>query len=305
MAAAAALRIGVIGVSIAGRAAAAGFRAGADVTVYERSGAELQDRGFGIVIPPPLHRELVESGYLDAEMETAPVARRVWLTRETGGRSTRELARQSSPVTPCNWGLLWRSLHTSAGAVRYLRGEPVTSVGTAPDGRAVITTARGEERYDIVVGADGHASRTRQLLAPGLLPEPAGYLVWRGAFPLSAPADHPRELELLRGAWATLGFPGGHGIFYLIPDGSRHPGTGDRLLAYAVYGRPPASPVAGADPGPYVRELAEERFPAAWAEIVGHSTHRTTACHPMADVQVPRAAAAATPPRPRSRRRPL
>ncbi|MEW9510053.1 hypothetical protein [Streptomyces bacillaris] len=72
-----ALRIGVIGGSIAGCAAAvAGSRTGADVTVYERSGAELQDRGFGIVIPPPLHRELVGCGYLDARMETAPVATR-------------------------------------------------------------------------------------------------------------------------------------------------------------------------------------------------------------------------------------
>ncbi|MET9092305.1 FAD-dependent monooxygenase [Streptomyces cyaneofuscatus] len=295
MAAATALRIGVVGGSIAGCAAAvAGSRAGADVTVYERSGAELQDRGFGIVIPPPLHRELVASGYLDARMETAPVATRVWLTREPGGRSTRELARQSSPVTPCNWGLLWQSLRASAGAgaVRYLRGEPVTSVGEGPDGRAVVTTARGSEPYDIVVGADGHASRTRQLLAPGLTPEPAGYLVWRGAIPLSALADHPRELELLRGAWVTIGFPGGHGIFYLIPGGSQHPGTGGRLLAYAIYGRPPASPDADADPGPYVRELAREHFPAAWAEIVGHGTHRTTACHPVADVQVPRAARA-------------
>lgn len=282
---AAALRIGVVGGSIAGCAAAvAGSRAGAEVTVYERSGAELQDRGFGIVMPPPLHRELVDSGYLDAEMETAPVATRVWLTREPGGRSTRELARQSSPVTPCNWGLLWRSLRASAGAVRYLRGEPVTSVGEDTDGRAVVTTARGEERYDLVGGADGHASRTRQLLAPGLTPEPAGYPVWRGAIPLSALADHPRELELLRGAWVTLGFPGGHGIFYLIP------GAGGRMLAYAVYGRTPAA--WNADPGPYVRELAREHFPAAWAEIVGRGTHRTTACHPVADVQVPRAARA-------------
>ncbi|MFD5679699.1 FAD-dependent monooxygenase [Streptomyces bacillaris] len=286
-----ALRIGVVGGSIAGCAAAvAGSRAGADVTVYERSGAELQDRGFGIVIPPPLHRELVGSGYLDARMETAPVATRVWLTREPGGRSTRELARHSSTVTPCNWGLLWRSLRASAGAVRYLRGLPVTSVRETADGRAVITTARGEETYDLVVGADGHASRTRQLLAPGLSPEPAGYPVWRGAIPLSALAGHPRELELLRGAWVTLGFPGGHGIFYLIPGGDPCRGPGDRLLAYAIYGRPPASWDADADPGPYVRELAREHFPAAWAEIVARGTHRTTACHPVADVQVPRAA---------------
>ncbi|MFY0512225.1 hypothetical protein ACOMD4_17830 [Streptomyces anulatus] len=100
---AAALRIGVIGGSIAGCAAAvAGSRAGADVTVYERSEAELQDRGFGIVIPPQLHAELLGSGYLDAAMPTAPVGTRIWLTRQPGGRSVRELARQPSSVTPCN-----------------------------------------------------------------------------------------------------------------------------------------------------------------------------------------------------------
>ncbi|MEU3267672.1 hypothetical protein [Streptomyces bacillaris] len=99
------------------------------------------------------------------------------------------------------------------------------------------------------------------MLAPGLSPEPAGYPVWRGAIPLSALAGRPGELELLRGAWVTLGFPGGHGIFYLIPSGDRCRGEGDRLLAYAIYGRPPASSGAGADPGPYVRELAREHFP--------------------------------------------
>ncbi|MFI1224433.1 MULTISPECIES: FAD-dependent monooxygenase [unclassified Streptomyces] len=288
---AAALRIGVIGGSIAGCAAAvAGSRAGADVTVYERSDAELQDRGFGIVIPPPLHAELVGSGYLDATMPTAPVGTRVWLTREPGGRSARELARQSSPVTPCNWGLLWRSLRASAGAVRYLRGQPVLSVGRGGSGGAVITTARGEEPYDVVVGADGHASATRQLVAPGLRPEPAPYLVWRGAIPLGAPAGLPRELQLLRSAWVTLGFPGGHGIFYLIPggpqDGDGSSGETNRLLAYAIYGRPPE----GVDPGPYVHDLAEEHFPAAWADIVARGGRRAAACHPVADVRAPRVA---------------
>ncbi|MEK8145488.1 hypothetical protein NKH18_41480 [Streptomyces sp. M10(2022)] len=97
--------MGVVGGSIAGCAMAiAGSRAGADVTVYERSSGELQDRGLGIVIPPALHERLLATGYLDASMPTAPVATRVWLTRSRGQRSARELARQPSPVTPCNWG---------------------------------------------------------------------------------------------------------------------------------------------------------------------------------------------------------
>ncbi|WYB32801.1 hypothetical protein V6574_29640 [Streptomyces sp. SM1P] len=85
----------------------------------------------------------------------------------------------------------------------------------------------------------------------------------------------------------TLGFPGGHGIFYLIPggpqDGDGSTGPGNRLLAYAVYGRP----AEGAESGPYVQELAKEHFPAAWADIVARGGRRATACHPVADVQAP------------------
>ncbi|MFI8812339.1 MULTISPECIES: FAD-dependent monooxygenase [unclassified Streptomyces] len=287
-----ALRIGVVGGSIAGCAmAVAGIRAGADVTVYERSDGELQDRGFGIVIPPPLHEELVAAGYLDAAMPTAPVASRIWVTRQPGRYSGREFARQASAVTPCNWGLLWRSLRANTGGARYLRGRPVTGVGHAPSGRAVIRTADGEESYDIVVGADGHESPTRQLLAPGLRPTPAGYRVWRGTIALSTLAGHRRELELLREAWVTLCFRGGHGIFYLIPAGSggvtRRGESRDRLLAYAVYGRPPAS---GVDVGTYVRDIADEHFPAAWADIVARGEHVAMACHPVIDIQVPRTA---------------
>ncbi len=56
--------------------------------------------------------------------------------------------------TPCTWGLLWRSLRASAEAARCLRGEPVTSVRADAAGQAVITSARGDEPYDLVVGAE-------------------------------------------------------------------------------------------------------------------------------------------------------
>lgn len=291
------LRIGVVGGSIAGCAMAiAASRAGADVTVYERSDGELQDRGLGIVIPPALHRELVEAGYLDAAMDTAPVGTRVWITRPPGGRSGREFGRQASAVVPCNWGMLWGSLRSRTGDVRYHRGLPVTSVGREPSGRGVIRTAAGAETYDIVAGADGHRSLTRNLLAPGLRPTPAGYVVWRGTVPLSELAAHDEQLELLRSAWVTVTYPRGHGVFYLIPGPPRGAGTvgapGERLLAYAIYGYPPASAVGdpeGAVAG-YVRTLAEEHFPAGWAEIVGDTAHAHMTCHPVTDFQAPRAA---------------
>lgn len=287
------LRIGVVGGSIAGCAMAiAGARAGADVTVHERSEGELQDRGFGIVIPPPLHRELVAGGYLGADMPTTPVATRVWLARAPGRRSARELARQQAPVAPCNWGLLWRALRANAGGGSYHRGHPVVSVGRTACGGAVIRTADGEREYDIVVGADGHRSVTRELVAPEVRPVPAGYLVWRGTIASSALRDQPKQLELLESAWVTLGFPGGHGVFYLIPGAA----AGSRLLAYAVYASPPAAdaatgtasdvPVSAA----YVRHIAEEHFPAEWAGIVARGHHSSQALHPVADFVVPRAA---------------
>ncbi|WSY87047.1 FAD-dependent monooxygenase [Streptomyces sp. NBC_00876] len=280
------LRIGVVGGSVAGCAMAiAGAGAGAEVTVYERSDGALEDRGFGIVVPPPLHAELVAAGYLDAGMPTAPVPSRVWLTREPGRHQARELARQEAAVTPCHWGLLWRTLRANAEGVTYHRGRPVTEVLRRPSGGAVIRTADSEERYDIVVGADGPRSVTRAAVAPEVRPAPAGYVVWRGTLPLDAFTGHPQQLELVRTAWITLGFRGGHGVFYLIPGAL----DGSRLLAYAIYGTPPPpSWTAGREE--YVRRVAEEHFPADWAEIVGRGAHTSLACHDVADFHVPRVA---------------
>ncbi|MER5277929.1 FAD-dependent monooxygenase [Streptomyces sp. NPDC002809] len=280
------LRIGVVGGSVAGCAAAiAGARAGAEVTVYERSDGALEDRGFGIVVPPPLHAELVAAGYLDPGMPTAPVRSRVWLTRERGRPTARELARQEGAVTPCHWGLLWRALRANADGVTYHRGRPVTEVLRHASGGAVIRTADSEEWYDIVVGADGPRSVTRTAVAPEVQPVPAGYVVWRGTLPLDALAGHPHQLELVRTAWLMLGFRGGHGVFYLIPG----PLEGSRLLAYAIYG-PPPPPSWGAGREEYVRHVAEEHFPADWAEIVGRGAHTSLACHDVADFHVPRVA---------------
>ncbi|MFJ2791121.1 FAD-dependent monooxygenase [Streptomyces sp. NPDC087290] len=282
------LRIGVVGGSIAGCAMAiAGARAGANVTVHERSDGALQDRGFGIVIPPPLHRELATAGYLGADMPTTPVATRVWLARAPGRRSACELARQQAPVTPCNWGLLWRALRSNIGGSAYHRGRPVDSVGRTSSGGALIRTADGEREYDIVVGADGHRSVTRELIAPGVRPAPAGYLVWRGTIPSDALRDHPEQLDLLETAWITLGFPGGHGVFYLIPGAEPE----SRLLAYAIYAPAPA-PAGSHDrvSAGYVRHIAEEHFPAEWADVVARGEHTSQALHPVADFVVPRAA---------------
>ena len=59
----------IVGGSIAGCAAAiACGHAGLPVDVYERSGDELAERGYGITMPTALHARLIEADYLDASM---------------------------------------------------------------------------------------------------------------------------------------------------------------------------------------------------------------------------------------------
>ena len=58
-------RIGIVGGSIAGCAAAlAARRAGFEATVFERS-ADLRDRGLGVAMPVTTYEDLTAAGYLD------------------------------------------------------------------------------------------------------------------------------------------------------------------------------------------------------------------------------------------------
>ena len=63
------LKVAIVGGSIAGCAAAiALWRAGCEVTVYERSRSKLEDRGAGIGMPLALLHTLIERDFVDANM---------------------------------------------------------------------------------------------------------------------------------------------------------------------------------------------------------------------------------------------
>src|SRR5215471_20810572 len=74
------LNVAIVGGSIAGCAAAIALRrSGCEVTVYERSPANLRDRGYGIGIPLVVRDELAEAGYLDPAMPVHRCEDRLWL----------------------------------------------------------------------------------------------------------------------------------------------------------------------------------------------------------------------------------
>ncbi len=80
------MRVGIVGGSIAGCAAAALLhRAGHDVTVFERSGSDLVSRGAGIGMPTAVWQDMMAHGLID---ETLPACRAESVRCVTRGSGT-------------------------------------------------------------------------------------------------------------------------------------------------------------------------------------------------------------------------
>ncbi|MFI9504469.1 NAD-binding protein [Nocardia sp. NPDC052566] len=291
------LRVGVVGGSIAGCAMAlAVSNAGADVTVFERSAGRLAERGFGIGMPKPLREQLVAAGYLAPATPVHAVAQRIWLTRAPDVTGVRELYRQPTPVVTCNWGLLWQGLRSRIPEVDYRTGVAVDRVRRTEDGGALVGAAGTEERFDLVIGADGYHSMIRRLVDPDSVLRPAGYTLWRASYP---EALLPRPVPELEANIVTAVFPNGHAIFYFIPDAPAPNGHTGRKLNWAVYAYPPAEltadqhylPGESAAPAHYIKGLAERELPARWARLVTATDDAAIAAHPVADLTVTRYAA--------------
>ncbi|WP_280276579.1 FAD-dependent monooxygenase [Nocardia wallacei] len=280
-----ALRIAVLGGSVAGCAMAlAAHRAGASVVVAERSTHRLQERGYGIAMPPTTIRALAESGFLDPAMPNHPVTQRIWIVRNPRSTGAEQvLWHQPSPVALCNWAILWQTLRAAITEVDYRAGTWVTDIETTDDGCAAIVYGnKVTEQFDLVIGADGYRSTVRPAVVPGTAPQPVDYVLWRGTYPESA-VPHP--VPELDNAYVTVVFPHGQAVFYLIPDG-----RGGRNLNWALYAYPP-TPVSaarfepdGTDPEltSFVERLAAETLPPRWAELIAAT--RTVAIHPIFDL---------------------
>lgn len=289
------LKVAVVGGSIAGCAAAIALsRAGCRVTVYERS-TSLQDRGSGIAIPVPLRDQLIDAGYIDAGYATCRLHFRRWVIKEGDNPLGRRLWGQVSEGEANNWGNLWRSLRSKVADEIYRAGSAIDEC-TADDDQVAVRFEDGStEIFDAVVGADGYRSRVREVIHPDSEPQYAGYVLWRGNYEESRVADRTWLEETADdGSWYTVCFPGGHGVFYMIPGFDDRSDVGHRRVNWAVYA--PAPPGRDfSDPGSLAPgsvddelfavfdALVEERFPPYHQQLIRHSAPEEISLQPIYD----------------------
>lgn len=235
------LSIAVVGGSIAGCTVAIELaRRGSAVTLFERSGEELKDRGAGLGVPNSVIATFAARDLVDADLPYFPAPAFLRIRRSAAEPRYGHLAwRQPAKLAAMNWGGLYRNLRKRVPDGVYRTRRQVVGLVQPDVSGVVLRFADGEQaRFDLVVCADGYASLGRQTLFPDVKLNYAGYVLWRGCMPEAALSESPPLETGIR----CVGYDGGHGIFYFVPGADDSVAVGQRLVNWGVY-----VPVPGAE----------------------------------------------------------
>jgi len=228
------LSIAVVGGSLGGLTAACLLRdAGHDVTVFERSSRELEQRGAGIGFLRATSRYLVERAGLDVSEISVATDHIRYLARD-GSIAHQDRHRYLFS----SWNTVYRKLLDAWGDSPYLLGHEMVDFAQGESGgttdRVTVRFANDtEHECDLLVAADGIGSMARARLQPAATPHYAGYVAWRGMVP---------ESELDPGIAADLCeaityyvYANSHILVYPIPNGEGSVAPGDRLVNFVWY----------------------------------------------------------------------
>jgi len=222
-------RVAIAGGSLGGLTAGLCLRdLGLDVTIYERSPAELEQRGAGIGFLPASYRYLVERARLALDEISIATTNIRYLSRAGAVVHDVPHAYRFS-----SWNTVYRRLLACFGPTRYELGREVT--GFVDDG-SQLTVQLGDAEHvsaDLLVCADGVGSRFRRELLPEVRPRYAGYVAWRGM--VAEVELEPDLVGALGDAITYFVYANSHILVYPIPgaDGSVEPGR--RLMNFVWY----------------------------------------------------------------------
>jgi 2-polyprenyl-6-methoxyphenol hydroxylase-like FAD-dependent oxidoreductase len=200
-------KIAIVGGSVAGLSLTwALHRRGMDATVFERSTGLLAHQGAGVM----LGASLVQSLQLT---NTRPVTRRYYL-----GTEGQVLWEQSVEKYAASWGDVYGVLRRHTADAVIHENCPVGDVESNPP--RLRSLRRGQDRFDLIVGADGIGSVVRALLDPDFAPRYLGYVAVRGLVPRAQlPRGMPASIDdLFDNAMAKLVMDGEHATLYALPE---------------------------------------------------------------------------------------
>lgn len=298
------LKVAIVGGSIAGCAAAIELsRAGCDVTLFERSGNELKDRGAGIGVPPSVVETFISRDLVDHDIPYFRLDKmsRIWRSADEAYHGYVAWD-QPAQLGALNWGGLYSNLRARVPDAIYRSYHNVVALRQTDAQHVGVELADDTTpEFDLVVCADGYTSLGRHTLFPEVTIDYAGYVLWRG-FIMEHELDKPKPLD---DGVRCLGYPGGHGIFYFVPgpDGSVAPGQ--RLVNWGMYitisdseieefltDKQGISRRGSLSPGSMpmtteraLKDKARERIPDYYADIVEKSPD--TFVYSIHDCQVP------------------
>ncbi len=223
------MRAAVIGGSIGGLTAALLLHdLGVEVDVYERSPAELAQRGAGIGFLPESQRYLVERAGVALDSISIVTSHIRYL-----GRDGEAIYDGEHQYRFSSWNTVYRQLLACIKPSLYHLGHEMSAWDDNGEVVQAHFTNRPSHTVDLLICADGVGSTARMRLLPSVQPSYAGYVAWRGMVPESSLDAATRAI--FDDAITYYVYANSHILVYPIPglDGSVKPG--ERLINFVWY----------------------------------------------------------------------
>lgn len=219
----------VIGGSLGGLFTATTLRAiGWDVDIFERSPNELDSRGGGVVLQGDVLSAFHFAGIQTDGALGVKSGDRIYLDR-----ADKVIQRSFMPQTQTSWNTLYGKMKAQLPAEIFHPGEQFVRFEQHGDSITAYFASGRVETGDLLVGADGARSALREQVIPGLAPNYAGYVAWRGLVPeRELPAS---AAEVLAGTFAFQQGPGHLMLEYLVPGEDQSVQEGHRRWNWVWY----------------------------------------------------------------------
>jgi len=246
-------------------------RRGWEVDILEIAPENLASRGQGIA----RHAELED--LLDQLDVPRGMSGGIDVTGRTAfDRTGAIISRFELDQQLCAWNQIYLSLFERFPRAHYHGGHIFTRLETHDDVTTVHTSKGRSFEADVVIGADGFRSAVRQIVAPEIQPEYAGYVAWRGVSQEAKLSDTFRRN--IFDHYAFLFMSGSQLIGYPIDGANGSQAPGERRYTYLWYHPAPDAVLADiltdASGKTYEYGIPPHLMRSEHAETVRENAHR-------------------------------